>query len=109
MRSRNQTQRPASRTKLGRWLFLAALLPLPWAVSLAGAHATGGDRTAAGIESAPALDDFATPAAGFSADTATGEEESGLLLWWEEQMSEEPAGSAAARWWSDLVGRCSKS
>lgn len=109
MRSRNQTQRPVSRTKLGRWLFLASLLPLPWAVSLAGTAATSAGHSAAGVESVPAVDDFAMPADEFSADEATGEEESGLLLWWEEQMSEEPAGSAAARWWSDLVGRCSKS
>lgn len=109
MRSRNQTLWPASRSKLGRWLFLAALLPLPWAVSLAGTAATSAGHTAPGAESVLTVDDSALPADDFSADEATGEEESGLLLWWEEQMSEEPAGSAAAAWWSDLVGRCSKS
>lgn len=110
MRSRNQTLRPAGRSKLGRWLFLAALLPLPWAVSLAGTPApTGSGPSAGGLKSMPAVDDLATPDGVFSANAATGEEESGLLLWWEEQMSEEPSGSAAAAWWSGLVGRCSKS
>lgn len=108
--SSKQIQRPASRSKLGRWLFLAALLPLPWAVSLAGTPATSADHAAPDADSVEVVDGFALPggdAAGV--DEGAGDEESGLLLWWEEQMSEEPAGSPAATWWSDLVGRCSTS
>ena len=104
--SSKQIQRPASRSKLGRWLFLAALLPLPWAVSLAGTPATSAGHANPGEDFAGVVDGFALPgddAAG--ADEGACDGESGLLLWWEEQMSEEPAGSPAATWWSDLVGR----